>query len=238
MIEEALTLWREADSFAAIEFLNQQEPETAVLAAYDGLLALLYWQERALEPLVVVGRAGLQFGLDAGHRRARRDIPGALALRGEVARLAYNLASYTWPGWAEPGLRPGPRATAVGLDAARLYLRLALELDRDAAGMARAYDLLGRHLLAARAHEGALGCFRRAALYAKRAELEAEQLLAAGYGALARLRLDERDDAAQEALNEALERLAAADGDGPAYAAQLATAVGYFLPRPTDPPAA
>ena len=118
--------------------------------------------------------------------------------------------------------------SAAGLDAARLSLRLTLELDSEALKLARAYLLLGLQLLSAEALHGALGCFRRAELYAERALHPADKLAAVGYAALAQMMLDEGDSAAVERLRNVLRELGEVE-DGEFLAAQLGTAVRVLL---------
>jgi len=77
MVEQAIACLREADTFATIEFLNQQYPATAVVAAYNDLLKRLYWDEKRLDQVVALGRAGLQFGLDHSNEMARHDLAAA-----------------------------------------------------------------------------------------------------------------------------------------------------------------
>lgn len=224
MVAEALQCLKEADTFAAIEFLNQQPGETAVAAAYLELQSALYWQERALDQLPAMSRAGIQYCLDrAESAAARRKMARARALRGQAKRLAYNLGSFTWPGWDEAGLAPTEAQQAEGRDAARLNLRLALELDRDDLVLSRAYWLLGAHLLTSRLYAGALLTFERAAAYAARSGEAQDAALNRVYAALALLLDEPQEGAHRVAFRAALLGLAAYP-DGPGLAQQVRTA--------------
>jgi len=49
MVEQALQCLDEADTFTAIEFLNQQPKPLAVAAAYNDLVKELYWRRKNVE---------------------------------------------------------------------------------------------------------------------------------------------------------------------------------------------
>lgn len=216
MVEQALHCLDEADTFAAVEFLNQQEDPLIVAGAYNDLVKALYWQKKAIAQMVAIGRAGIQYCSDQAEKAAASDMQLAQVLRSAAKQLAYNLASFTWPGWNEPGINLQPLEIEAGQDAARLNLRLALELDKGDLPLSRAYWMLGAHLLAAGAAQGAATNFQRAAMYARRADSPLEEASAKAFAALANL----RSAAEQSAYNAARERLLAFE-EGQALAAQL-----------------
>lgn len=233
MHEQALASLKEGDTFAAIEYLNQQRPDAAVLAAYRDLALHLYWRERRLNETVAMSRAGMQFGLDRAYRAGRRDIAAARALESQVRALAYTLSVWTCPGLEEAGLPLNTTHHAAGRDAAWCNLRLALQLDAGAAEMVRAYEVLGRHLLHAGQTDEALRCFRSAEQIAKRAGPPEAAQLAGGLAALCLLRLYgtavQPGQAAEAALNKALETLAATD-EAEGLAISLTTALRRYPP--------
>lgn len=233
MHEQALASLKEGDTFAAIEYLNQQRPDAAVLAAYRDLALHLYWRERRLNETVAFCRAGMQFGLDRAQRVGRRDIPAARALQGRVRELAQTLAVWTCPGLEEAGPRLNSAHTAAGRDAAWCNLRLALDLDAGERDMVSVYEVLGRHLLHAGQTRQALRCFRRAEQIAGRAGPAETAQLAGGLAALCLLRLYgtavHPGRAARAALNEAQEALAATE-EGEPLAISLATALRRYPP--------
>jgi hypothetical protein len=229
MVDQALLILSEADTFAAIEYLNQQPDALQVGTVYSELVKHLHWQERDLPLVVAMSRAGIQYCLDQGELAAGTDMAQALRLRSLAKQLAYNLASFTWPGWDEPGVTPQPEESALGLDAARLNVRLALELDKGDLALSRAYWMLAAHLLTAKAVSGAESNFRRAAMYAQRAGSAADALLAEGFAHLANLVLSPSSATWRQALVENKRRLAELE-HGPAFVLQLDTAQRLFLP--------
>lgn len=228
MVEQALQCLQEADTFSAIEFLNQQPRPLVVAAAYNDLLKALYWEQRNIAHVTVIGRAAIQYCSDQAQAAAEAgDMEKAHTLRSAAKQLAYNLASFTWPGWNEPEIDLQPPQIEAGLDAARQNLRLALELDKGDLPLSRAYWMLGGHLLAAKALAGAESNYRRAAMYGRRAESEVDTLLAQAFAALAALLAQPESKAGQTAYAVAAERLSGLE-DGEAFQEQLETARSVF----------
>jgi multidrug efflux pump subunit AcrA (membrane-fusion protein) len=97
-----------------------------------------YWRQRDIDSVVRIAERAL----DA----AEQADDAALAA---IKAIAYDLASFTWPGWGEPGIRLDAAHRAVGLAAARRNLELARRLERPPLPTSRAHWLLGAHLWAA-----------------------------------------------------------------------------------------
>src|SRR4051812_49214197 len=64
---------------------------------------------------------------------------------GVVKGMAYNLASFTWPGWNEVAV--SDEQMVIGRDAAKLNLDMATKLNRPPDKVAMAHWLLGAHAL-------------------------------------------------------------------------------------------
>ena len=228
MVEQALQCLKEADTFTAIEFLNQQAEPLIVAETYNDLVKELYWQQRAITQVVAMSRAGIQYCFDQAEKVAAADMESAYTLRSAAKQLAYNLASYTWPGWNEPDIELAPLHVTAGLDAARVNLRLALELDKGDLPLSRAYWMLAGHLLAAKAVNGAEANYRRAAMYADRTDEEIDRLLALAFAALAHWTLKPKSNGRRQNYKKAREDLAAVE-DGAAYQEQLDNARDVFM---------
>jgi hypothetical protein len=97
-----------------------------------------YWKRRDIDGVVRIAQGALDA---AGEADA-----AALAV---IKAIAYDLASFTWPGWDEPGIRLDAGHRAIGLAAARRNLELARRLERPPLPTSRAHWLLGAHLWAA-----------------------------------------------------------------------------------------
>ena len=229
MVEEALACLEEADTFTAIEFLNQQPRPAEVAAAYNDILKELYWKKRDINAVIALGRAGIQYCSDKAETAAAAgDMQQAYALRSAAKQLSYNVASFTWPGWNEPDLALNTVQIAAGLDAARQNLRLALELDKPDLALSRAYWMLGGHLLACGTVAAAEAHYGRAQMYALRADEEAEAALSYAFCQLAYWLLERAQEERHRCYETARDRLSAYE-DGPALQEQLDSARAVFV---------
>lgn len=185
--------------------------------AYSEAMRHAYWEDRDLAGAIAIAIAGIS-RLLAEARAAAPD--QALGLRSQAKQLTYDLASFSWPGWDEPGIIVTPPEMRAGFAAARANLRMAEELQQGDLPLSRAHWMLGAHELASGHHDEAHASFEQAAEYAARAGNTAEAELALAYTALAAVG---RDRSATGALDEALARLVTVEG-GQDLAAQVTTA--------------
>ena len=118
------------DSYAAVELLCREGDGLGAAKTFSEAANHFYWKEKDLVSSVAMGRAGVQHALSAAACCDPGDLPLAFELRGQAKAMAYNIASFTWSGWDEPGIVIGPSDLATGLDAARTNLRLGTELKK------------------------------------------------------------------------------------------------------------
>jgi hypothetical protein len=227
MFNDALTLLSQSDTFAVIEFLDQQEDQLEVAQTYSELVKHLYWQEKNVPDMVALARAGIQYALAAGTALFKRDLEKTLLLRGEAKTIAYNLASFTWIGWDEPGIVLDRTEQCYGLEAARMNLRFAFELDKGDMRIARAYWMLGAQLLAAGELRRSQESFNRAATYAVRAKEKGDELIARGFELLVALLQEPAASKTQEALAGVKEQLLQVE-HGQMFVNQIDTARRVF----------
>jgi len=225
LLPAATKLLREQDSYALVEMLEKQEPRLAA-AAYAQLQLNFYWQQKDLAAVIAISRAGIQHALGAA---ARAPNPAdAAALRGQAKALAYNLASFTWPGWGEEGVAISQSAMRIGYDAARLNLRLAAELKRSEDALARAWWTFGAHELSAGLYGPAREAFVQGHAHAVKSPDKALVLLLEGYTAMVDA-LVKPEPAARVAFDKVITALQAdKEGDGRDYASQLTEAFAIF----------
>jgi hypothetical protein len=168
-----------------------------------------YWKTKDLSAAVGLLRDGIERG------RASSDS----AILGKVKAMAYNLASFTWPGWDEPGITISPEHLKLGRVAADLNLRLAIELNRPPAKVANAHWIVGAHALAAAELDRAASAF---AQYKTTATDDISREVSDGYAAIAR-----GDD---ESFDRAIASLKAMNTeDSKSYVEQLTTARRVLL---------
>ena len=129
-VEKAIDLYSEVDSFAAIIYLCELEEPELTLDALIGAMKHKYWQEKDLVGALAFARAGTHFGLQSALLYDQSDPNLAYKLRSGAKGCAYDFASCAWNGWDEPGVVITKADHAAGFDAARVNLRLAVELER------------------------------------------------------------------------------------------------------------
>jgi hypothetical protein len=221
----------ESDSFAAAAWLERQGAPEEVLELYRQATLWLYNEHQDVAGLIALSRSGIQYGLAEAARIAPPDAEQAQRLKGLTKGLAYNLGANTWPGWDDAGIVLTDSDLQVGLDAARLNLRLAIELQRGDEPLANALWLVGAQELARRKYPTATESFVRAAdRAAATGKQDFEQMMHA-YRALADELAQPSSAAGQkfETRIEALRQIGT--DDGRFYAEQLITARRVFAKR-------
>ena len=146
-----------------------------------------YWQEKDLVGALAFARAGIQYGLQTALEYDLPEPELAYELRSAAKGFAYNFASFAWQGWGEPGVIITAADHAAGFDAARVNLRLALELERGDLPTSRAYWMVAAYHLADGEFELAIDNFKQGISYAKRADAGVDELLNHGYILVARM---------------------------------------------------
>ena len=168
---------------AAIHQLNRMDDELRALITYDEIIRDLYWNDKDLPAAIALAQAAIQHGLTQAELTDNPEL--AFELRAKVKTIAYNLASFTWPGWNEPGITINTEQTAIGLDAAKTNLDMAVKLNRDALPMAYAHWVLGAQHIAAKDLPTAKISFTQSAILAEEAGEHSAVLLANGFATLA-----------------------------------------------------
>jgi hypothetical protein len=224
---EVKKLLEEADTFKAIEYVNQQGLPEVVAERYAELVTDFYWRDKALERVVTFARAGIQYCLTKAQELNREDVETARKLQIFARVISYNLASFAWPGWDEEGIVVSDRALAAGLDAARLNLRLTTELGEGPEKLSNAYWVLGAQLLAAGDHAGAVEAFGQCEAKGAEAEDHSLELLGSGYKGIAMIVGGQ--PAGRELLEAAVAGFEELDTeDSPFFIDQLNTAMKVF----------
>lgn len=183
--KEIEELFQEGDEFRIVERMaDAADPETAG-ERYATVVVSLYYSGRNLPAVVFLAGKGIDFNLAHAVRMENEGNPeAARRFRGLAKALAYDLASFTWPGWDESGIAIRTADLETGLRAAQLNLRLAEELERGPGPMANAYFILGGHALAAGDYGAAEEFFGRFGQVAADANLRDLMILAEGYAVI------------------------------------------------------
>ncbi len=210
--DRALECFGSAGDEALDRFLDAIGDRQALIGLCADLLLHFYWVRQDLPRALKYGRRGvaLHGKGDDGH-----------AVKG----ICYNMASFTWPGWDEPGIGIGPAELEVGLEAARMNLDLARDLGRGDLAEARALWMLACHHLARGDHAEALGRFDLSIEAYRKTDESNERLMCRGFRQITRILAG--DETARGELDAILEKLVAS-GEGAAFAGQIETALNYF----------
>jgi hypothetical protein len=167
-----VTALEERDDAAARRFIEDEPDPARVLAMYHGAIRHLYWSAKDIHTLVRIGRAAIAYGTTNDQLDALKPI-------------AYDIGSFCWPGWNEPGITIDDDVLTLGAEAAALNLTLAVQLNRPPLARSMAHWLVGAHELAAGRCTEAAAAFERSRSLAAEAADEATELLAAACVAIA-----------------------------------------------------
>ena len=206
------------DSFVDVATLAEVDLATSP-DAYAEAMKHAYWEDKDLSAAMAIAWAGISRLLADAHRA---EASRAYELRSRARALAYDLASFTWPGWDEPGIVITPPESRARLAAARANLAMTVELQQGDLPIARAHWMVGAHQLAAGRFDDASTSFETATTHADAAGAEgaAQAALARSFAILARLATGAATEAELAASSDQL----GAAPDGVALVRQLATA--------------
>ena len=223
----ALDIIIKSDSFRAIEYISTLGEPADVMSVFELVTRDLYWEKKDLTAAMAIGRAAIQFGLVASLAMTEGDQKAAFRLRGQAKSIAYDLASFSWPGWAESGIEISPSDLLFGQDAAKTNLRLAVSLRKGDLPMSRAFWVLGAHHLAVNKLPGARKAFVEGIKFATAAEAKELELLLRGYVYLVDMLAEPGN---RELLVEFdfIKRQLLRSQDGKFYSDQLETAYRVF----------
>ena len=229
-LETVLQTLERQDAYAAIDLIAREGDAVAVAKSFLEVMRHLYWQKKNLPLCIVFAQAGVDFGLAQAARLDATDAATALQLRSIAKGLLYDIASFTWPGWDEPGILITPTDMSIGYEAAKGNLRLARELNKGDLPMSRAYWMLAGHQLCGRDYAGAEESYSLAAKHAAAAGAKAEELLASGFGRLTDLFISPGSVITQQQLDIIQQDLRKLQ-NGPEFINQMLTALRVFSAR-------
>ncbi|REJ94203.1 MAG: hypothetical protein DWQ34_08970 [Planctomycetota bacterium] len=187
---EVANLLLTQDSFAALQYIERQGAPQEVMSLYFKTAQWLHYTNKDVAGMIAISRAGIHYGLAQAERLQESDPETAEKLRGTAKAMSFNLGANTWPGWDDEGIVVTDSDAHIGLDAAKLNLRLAIELKRDPLPLCNAHWLLGVHLMVAGEEDAAAQELQNAIEQARAAEREDFEMMCCGYVAIARFHAD------------------------------------------------
>ena len=229
VLNKVKTFLKEHDTFKAIEFINKQGEPEIVAKLYSDLVNDFYWKEKTLSEVITFARAGIQYCLTKAQDITKEDPKKVEELRFTAKIISYNLASYTWPGWDEKGISISQSDLLVGLDAAKLNLRLAFELKKDAVPLSMAYWVLGAQYLALANYDEAIKAFTSSKEKAEEANDNMNDLLALGYIGVTKIIQGSQKVEGEKELDKAIKEFKKLNTeDSEFYIEQLKTVLKIF----------
>jgi hypothetical protein len=237
-LETALETFQQHDALAAIDQIARQDDGVAAAKTFVEVMRHFYWKEKQLTASIVFAQAGAHYALFQAARIEPTEPAMASQLRGIAKGLMYDIASFTWPGWDEPGIAITATELLIGLGAAKANLRLARELNKGDLPLSRAYWMLAGHHLCGRDYHAAEDHYELAARHAATAGAKSEELLAAGFVRLAGLFISPGNAILQAQL-DGIQRDLMQLENGPDFVQQMRTALRVFsgFAGPPAPPA-
>lgn len=227
LVEKALEIYKIKDSFAAIIFLcDLQDPEIT-MNALSSLMRHQYWHEKYLVGALAFGRAGIQFALQSASQYDQSQSEVAHKLRSGAKSLAYDVASFAWIGWDEPGVEITSADQSAGFDAARVNLRLAIELERGDLPINRAHWMISAYHMAEGECREAITAFEQGSAFAKNADAMEDKILNQGYILVSEMLISPEDTSAKNAYENLKESFQAVE-HGEDFIHQLDTAYKVF----------
>jgi hypothetical protein len=221
VVTKVRALIADQDVYAAIEYVQSLGEPPVVAKAYGQLVMDLYWKAKDVPAVVVMGRAGILYALTKANELEAVSPEKAAPWFGQAKMIAYNVGSFTWPGWAEKGVKTGPADARAGRQAADLNLRLAIKLGVPSEKLSAARWLVGAHLLTANEHAAAVRAFTAAGKLSQEAKDPAGEQMNAGYVGIG-LILSGAEPSGRKAMDAAIRKLAAiGTDDSKFYAKQL-----------------
>ncbi len=185
------------------------------LAALHESLRNAYWKNHDVAAVCVIAR-----GVQPLTAELLRRQPLCIDILAAAKPVLYDVGSFLWPGWDEPGIALTPDHLALGRACAALNLEVAKALRRDRIAMARAWWLVGAFHLATFDCTAARIAFEEAA----RLSRGSEAMLQRGYISLCHLLAGAEADPAVESTWHTILAALATMPEGPAFVAQLETA--------------
>lgn len=184
----------------------------------DQQMRAAYWQQKDLPAALQAGQTAL--GLWRAMDRLGVDDATLIEIDGRIKTIAYNIASFAWPGWDEPGIVIDAPSLEAAEQAADLNLSLALRLNRPPAKVRDAHWLIAAVAIARSE-------YAKARQHLHEAATVEDVPMIAGYCAL--VDVLERASGAEDGWVAALLRLSdSGDEDDRAFADQLRIARRVF----------
>ncbi|MCA9179560.1 MAG: hypothetical protein KDB14_34125 [Planctomycetales bacterium] len=230
LLQQVWSHLENGDSAQATDYVESRGAPLLVAAVYSNLVRDLYGAKHDVPRMIIIGRAGCAFCLAQSQAAAKSgDEKLALSLKSFAKEIAYNVSANCWPGWEDKGIVITLTDQRIGLDLAKLNLRLGRELKRGDDKISAAHWLVGAHLLGLGQHSAAIEQFEQSAKLDNSGERRDAEQMALGYIAIAKLASNPENEAAKRQLDEAVTVLKQlGTEDAKFFASQLVSVNKFF----------
>jgi tetratricopeptide (TPR) repeat protein len=219
----------ENDSYGAIEMIQEKGDFEEIAQRYEFLVRDLYWQEKAVNVMVPMARAGIQYCLTKANELSEKDSAAAHKLVDYAKIISYNLSSFTWPGWEEEDIVITDEALIAGLEAAKLNVRLVEKLGANPGQLSNSYWAIGAQYLAMKNYVQAIDAFESAVAHAQEAGAKPAVLMNNGYIAMTKILEGSDKEKAQADFDKAVKALKdIGTDDSKFFAGQLVSVLKFF----------
>jgi len=165
----------------------------------------------------------IQRGLDLSQQHTEQ----ATEYKEAMIPMTYNLATHTWTGWGDAN-DTAEDYRLVGLEAARLNLKLREDIGQKPSKQASGHWVIGIHLIAEGQYQDALRSFEHCRDLAREDNEEQMSLMAEGWIHLSNILAGENEADELEAIKQ---KLSSMDKDGVFLANQFDPALSKFQDR-------
>jgi len=228
IFQNVKSMLENSDSYQVIGYINSLGEPDSVAEIYSNLVMDFYWKEKSLPHVITIARAGIQFCLTKADELQDMETILSREMKKKARIISYNLASFTWPGWDEKGIVITNSDILIGLDAARLNLRLVRELGEDDLKISIAWWAVGAQLMAVQKYDKALEAFQSSKEHAHLAGDNTNELLADGYIGVTKTIAGDKDG--NKILGQAIEELKKLNTeDSKFFIEQLNTVLNVFI---------
>lgn len=217
------------DTYGAIEMIQGKGTYAEVAQRYEFLVRDLYWQEKALHAVLPIANAGILYCLTKANELTEKDAEVASKMVNYAKIMSFNLSSFTWPGWDEKDIVITEHALVVGLEAAKLNVRLVEKLGGDHGQLSNSYWAIGAQYIALKDFGSAIAAFESAVEYAEKAGSKDAELMNNGYIAMTKVLEGSKKEQAQADFDKIVKALKdIGSDDANFYADQLVSALKFF----------
>lgn len=223
------SLAEKKDLFAASEYVLGLGNEARIVEAFDNLIFDCYYKAKSTAQVIHFGHAGIHYCLSQAVLHDAGDPAAAQRMRLTAKRMATNVASFTWPGWDEPGVEITAEQSQQGLLFARYSVRQLSELNPSVSQLAFTYWFLAAQLMANGRYTEALEVFEQARDYNKKQGDNPDGLtMLEGYIGLTQILAGQRKDGEAAFKNAVSVLKNRGNKDATFYAEQLEKALAVF----------